>query len=76
MGLWANQTDKQKDRRKENQRLEQSKPPVSIFKNDNFCVGVIVQSLRHVQLFATPMDCSMPGFPVLHHLLEPASLHW
>ena len=19
-----------------------------------------------------PMDCSMPGFPVLHHLLEPA----
>ena len=26
-----------------------------------------VQLLSHVQLFATPMDCSMPGFPV-HHL--------
>ena len=22
-----------------------------------------------------PMDCSMPGFPVLHHLLEPAQTH-
>ena len=26
-----------------------------------------VQSLSHVQLFATPMDCSTPGLPV-HHL--------
>ena len=30
----------------------------------------IVQSLSQVQLFATPMDYSMPGFPVLHYLLE------
>ena len=29
-----------------------------------------VQSLSRVRLFVTPMDCSMPGFPVLHHLPE------
>ena len=27
-------------------------------------------SVSCVWLFATPTDCSMPGFPVLHHLLE------
>ena len=31
---------------------------------------VVVHSLSRVQLFVTPMDCSLPGFPVLHHLLE------
>ena len=31
---------------------------------------VVVQSTSHVWLFATPLDCSMPGFPVLHHLPE------
>ena len=31
---------------------------------------VVAQSLSYVQLFATPLDCSMPGFPVLHYLLE------
>ena len=38
---------------------------------------VIVQSLSHVQ-FCHPMDCSMPGFPVLHRLLEFAQtyVHW
>ena len=25
----------------------------------------VVQSLSHVRLFCDPMDCSMPGFPVL-----------
>ena len=30
---------------------------------------ISVQSLSHVQL-CDPMDCSTPGFPVLHHLLE------
>ena len=30
----------------------------------------VVQSLNHVWLFVTPMVCSMPGFPVLHHLPE------
>ena len=33
-------------------------------------VVVVVQSLSCVQLFATPMDYSTPGFPVLHHLPE------
>ena len=33
-----------------------------------------VQSLSHVQLFATP-QASMPGFPVLHHLPEFAHTH-
>ena len=30
---------------------------------------VFVQSLTHA-LLCHPMDCSTPGFPVLHHLLE------
>ena len=31
-----------------------------------------------VRFFATPWDCSPPGFPVLHHLLEFAQthIHW
>ena len=29
-----------------------------------------VQSLSHVQLFVTPMDCSMPGFSVHHRFPE------
>ena len=33
------------------------------------CV-VVFQSLSHVQLFVTPIDCSMPSSPVLHCLLE------
>ena len=38
----------------------------------------VVQSLSHVQLFATPIDCNMPGFPVLHCLPEftQIHLHW
>ena len=36
---------------------------------------VVAQSLSHVWLFVTPMDCSTPGFPVLHHLLELAKTH-
>ena len=35
------------------------------------CVGNVVQLLSHVPL-CNPMDCSMPGFPVPHHLPEPA----
>ena len=31
---------------------------------------VVVQSPSHVWLIGNPMDCSTPGFPVLHHLLE------
>ena len=36
---------------------------------------VVVQWLSHVQLFVTPMDYSMLGFPVLHCLLEFAQIH-
>ena len=31
---------------------------------------VVVELLSHVWLFVTPMDFSMPGFPVLHQLPE------
>jgi len=34
-----------------------------------------VQSLSHVRLFATPMNFSTPGFPVLHYVLEFAQTH-
>ena len=38
---------------------------------------VVAQSLSHVQL-CDPMDCSNPGFPVLHHLpeLSQTHVHW
>ena len=36
--------------------------------NKNFAVAV-VQSLSHVRL-CDLIDCSTPGFPILHHLLE------
>ena len=37
-----------------------------------------VQSLSHVQLFATPMDCSTPGLPVHCQLPEftQTHVHW
>ena len=34
-----------------------------------------VQLFSLVQLFATLKDCSMPGFPVHHQLLEPTRTH-
>ena len=34
-----------------------------------------VQSLSHVPTLCDPMDCTMPGFPVLHHLPELAQTH-
>ena len=36
--------------------------------------GIVVQSLSRVRL-CNPMDCSTPGFPVLHHLPEFAQTH-
>ena len=36
---------------------------------------VFIQSLSHVQLFVTPVDCSTPGFPVPHCLAELAQTH-
>ena len=38
------------------------------------CCFVIVQSLSRVQL-CDPRDCSMPDFPVFHHLLEFAQVY-
>ena len=37
-----------------------------------------VQSLSHVQVFVTPMDCSKPGLPVHHQLPEftQTHVHW
>ena len=35
-----------------------------------------VQLLSRVQLFVTPVDCSTPGFLVLHCLLELAQIHF
>ena len=43
----------------------------------NFCLLrslVVLQSLSHVQL-CNPMDCSRPGFPVLHYLPKFAQTH-
>ena len=37
--------------------------------------NVLVQWLSHVQFFCDLMDCSMPGFPVLHNLPEFAQPH-
>ena len=36
--------------------------------------AVVVQSLSHVSL-CDPMDCSTPGFPVLHYFLEFTQAH-
>ena len=39
------------------------------------CIFIVVQSPSHVWLFVTPMNCSTPGFPVLHYLPEFAHPH-
>ena len=38
-------------------------------------IFIVVQSLSCVLILCDPMDCSMPGFPVLHYLLEFAQTH-
>ena len=40
-----------------------------------YSMAFAVHSLSHVQLFANPMDCSMPGFPVHHQLQGLAQTH-
>ena len=37
-------------------------------------IVVVVQSLSRVRL-CDPMDCSAPGFPIHHQLLELAQIH-
>ena len=50
---------------------------LNIYIHTKTCIWmliVVVQSLSHIRL-CDPMDCSMPGFPVLHHLPELAQTH-
>ena len=42
------------------------------FVNTSF---VVVQSLSPVQTLCDPVDCSTPGFPVLHQLPELSQTH-
>ena len=59
--------------------LLDAQPGVCFFSSAIDFVDLIafssVQSLSHVQLFVTPMDRSMTGPPVHHHLLELAQTH-
>jgi len=47
---------------------------INKLKDKNHVIISSVQSLSHVQL-CNPMDCSMPGFPVHHQLLEFTQTH-
>ena len=38
-------------------------------------IGLLLFVARLCLTFCDPMDCSMPGFPVLHYLLEFAQIH-
>ena len=49
--------------------------PVSIEDITVVVVVAVVQLLSRIWLFATPWNCSMPGFPGLHTLLEFAQIH-
>ena len=65
---WSNRCDTASGKGGQQQwclRMAQDSTPHIVF---------VVQSLSHVGL-CNPMDCSMPGFPVLHHLLEFAQTH-
>ena len=42
------------------------------------CQALWINHLIEIRSHPTlcePMDCNMPGFPVLHHLLEFAQIH-
>ena len=45
-----------------------------VFSGNNLS-SFLVQFLSHVWLLCNPNDCSMPGSPVLHYLLEHAQTH-
>ena len=38
-------------------------------------LNLLLFSLQSCPTLCDPMDCSTPGFPVLHHLLEFAQAH-
>ena len=46
----------------------------TVMPNLSIKFSSVVQWLSHVRL-CDPMECSMPGFPVLHHFLEFAETH-
>ena len=46
-----------------------------LFKQQSYLALCSVQSLSHVQLFATHMDYSIPGLPVHHQPLEFTQTH-
>ena len=43
-----------------------------VFMGQKYCCCSVAQSCL---ILCDPMDCSTPGFPVLHHLLELAQIH-
>ena len=53
-------------------REQLSHPLVASFPLLNSTICSVAKSCL---TFCDPMDCSMPGFPVLHHLPEPAQTH-
>ena len=48
--------------------------PMSFLSVIVYSLVVVVQSLSRVRL-CDPTDCSTPGFPVLHYILEFAQTH-
>ena len=50
---------------------------ICVYKYIHMCCGGVVQLLSRLTL-CDPMNCSTPGFPVLHYLLEFAQtyVHW
>ena len=66
--LQEQKIEKKKKKKKE-------KTCIYIFKKKNIELKVKVQLLRRVQLFAKPMDCSLPGFSV-HGIFQARVLEW
>ena len=48
---------------------------MSISQSHCFCSVVLLSVAQLCPTLCNPKDCSMPGFPVLHHLLELAQTH-
>ena len=48
--------------------------PLAAISSLSNSLPLVVQSLSHIWL-CNPMDCSLPGFPVLHHLPELAQTY-
>ena len=45
-----------------------------LFQGQDPAAAAVVQPLSRVRLFVTPLDCSTPGFSILHNLPEFAQL--